>query len=39
MEMRDIIIVGGDPAGLSAAIFTSLDGCDTLILEGNWVGA
>ena len=38
MEMRDIIIVGGGPAGLSAAIFTSLDGWDTLILEGNWVG-
>jgi thioredoxin reductase (NADPH) len=38
METRDIIIVGGGPAGLSAAIFTSLDGWDTLILEGNWVG-
>ena len=38
MEKRDIIIVGGGPAGLSAAIFTSLDGWNTLILEGNWVG-
>ncbi len=38
MEVRDIVIVGGGPAGLSAAIFTSLDGWSTLILEGSWVG-
>jgi thioredoxin reductase (NADPH) len=38
MEMRDIVIVGGGPAGLSAAIFTSLDGWRSLILEGSWVG-
>ncbi len=35
---KDVIIVGGGPAGLSAAIFTRLDGWDTLILEGNWIG-
>ena len=38
MEERDVIIVGAGPAGLSAAIFTQLDGWNTLILEANWVG-
>ena len=38
MEERDIVIVGAGPAGLSAAIFTQLDGWDTLVLEGNWAG-
>lgn len=38
METKDVIIVGGGPAGLSAAIFTGLDGWSTLILESNWIG-
>jgi len=38
MEKRDVIIVGAGPAGLSAAIFTQLDGWSTLVLEANWVG-
>lgn len=38
MEQRDIVIVGGGPAGLAAAIFTRLDGWSTLILEGDLVG-
>jgi len=38
MEERDVIIVGGGPAGLSAAIFTQFDGWSTLVLEGSWVG-
>ena len=38
IEERDVIIVGAGPAGLSAAIFTQLDGWSTLILERDWVG-
>jgi thioredoxin reductase (NADPH) len=38
MEEFDIVIVGGGPAGLSAAIFTQLDGWKTLILESDHVG-
>jgi thioredoxin reductase (NADPH) len=38
MEEREVIIVGGGPAGLSAAIFTQFDGWSTLVLEGSWVG-
>jgi thioredoxin reductase (NADPH) len=38
MEERDVVIVGAGPAGLSAAIFTQLDGWSTLVLEGSWVG-
>jgi len=38
MEERDVVIVGAGPAGLSAAIFTQLDGWSTLVLEANWTG-
>ena len=38
MKERDVIIVGAGPAGLSAAIFTQLDGWSTLVLEANWAG-
>ena len=38
IEKRDVIIVGAGPAGLSAAIFTQLDGWSTLILESDWAG-
>jgi thioredoxin reductase (NADPH) len=38
MEERDVVVTGAGPAGLSAAIFTQLDGWGTLVLEGGWVG-
>jgi len=38
MEDRNVVIIGGGPAGLSAAIFTQPDGWDTLVLEGSWSG-
>ncbi len=38
MEERDVVVIGAGPAGLSAAIFTQLDGWSTIVLEGSWVG-
>jgi len=38
MEEREIVVIGAGPAGLSAAIFTQIDGWSTLVLEGSWVG-
>ena len=38
MEERDVIIVGGGPAGLSAGIYSALDKWRTTIFEGNWIG-
>lgn len=38
MVERDVIIIGAGPAGLSAAIFTQIDGWSTLVLEANWMG-
>jgi thioredoxin reductase (NADPH) len=38
MEEKDVVIIGAGPAGLSAAIFTQIDGWSTLILEARWVG-
>ncbi len=31
--IRDVVIIGGGPAGLTAGIYTSREGLDTLILE------
>jgi len=38
MEERDVVIVGAGPAGLSAAIYTKLDGWSTVVLEAAWPG-
>jgi len=38
MEERDVVIIGAGPSGLSAAVFTKLDGWNTLVLESNWTG-
>ena len=38
MVEKDVVIIGAGPAGLSAAIYTQLDGWSTLVLEANWVG-
>jgi len=37
-KLYDVLIVGGGPAGLTAAIYTSRHNYSTLILEGNKVG-
>ena len=34
-KTRDLIIIGGGPAGLTAAIYTSRAFIDTLVIEGN----
>ncbi|MBN1400029.1 MAG: FAD-dependent oxidoreductase [Anaerolineae bacterium] len=34
----DVIIIGGGPAGLSAAIYTSREGLDTLVIEKDILG-
>ncbi|MCX8181940.1 MAG: FAD-dependent oxidoreductase [Candidatus Methanomethyliaceae archaeon] len=38
MEKYDVVIIGGGPAGLAAAIYSSRAGVSTLLIEGNMLG-
>ncbi|MEM3365178.1 MAG: FAD-dependent oxidoreductase [Candidatus Methanomethyliaceae archaeon] len=38
MEKYDVIIIGGGPAGLAAAIYSSRAGVSTLLIEGSMLG-
>ena len=37
-KVRDVVIVGGGPAGLSAAVYAASEGLDVLVLEANVPG-
>jgi len=37
-QIRDVVIVGGGPAGLSAAVYGASEGLDVLVLEANAPG-
>lgn len=38
MKHYDVIIIGGGPAGLTAAIYALRSGCKTLLIEGGMIG-
>jgi len=37
-HIRDVVIVGGGPAGLAAAVYAASEGLDVLVLESNMPG-
>ena len=37
-QVRDVVIIGADPSGLAAAVYSASEGLDVLVLETNSPG-
>jgi thioredoxin reductase (NADPH) len=38
MSLRDVVVIGAGPAGLSAAVYAASEGLDVLVIEGQFPG-